>query len=73
MSLIYGHSTPGRRVCQYVIYDVSMMVLKDPLVDELRNKSLQLFGRTPVREWNKPERVTEIGKPLVRPVRLEKV
>jgi hypothetical protein len=35
-----------------------MTVLRDPLVDELRNKSLQLFGRTPVREWQKPERVT---------------
>ena len=34
------------------------MVLKDRLVDELRNNSLQLFGRTPVREWNKPECVT---------------
>jgi hypothetical protein len=39
-----------------------MMVLKDPLVDELRNKSLQLFGRTPVREWNKPERVTLLAE-----------
>jgi hypothetical protein len=35
-----------------------MMILKDRLVDELRNESLQLFGRMPVGEWNKPERVT---------------